>query len=154
MVGPVGEGVNLDEQFGGLHVRQTAKEPVVLGAQMRVEVVCAHWAQVQPAVRVEPYVGVGLVELGFQFVEVAFQLGLQICQAISEAGRGPGACQGVGADVRPPLGWDQVGGGVGVSARSLHPDLAGAQGALQDEQESQFPVVPVVGGLAGGAGGV
>jgi hypothetical protein len=109
---------------------------------------------VQHAVVVEPDVRVGLAELGFQLVEMAFQLRLQSGEAVGEAGRGPGAHQGVRADVLPPLGWDQVGGRVGVPAGPFHPDLTGAQGALQGEQDGQFPVVPVLGGLAGRVGGV
>jgi len=42
---------------------------------------------VQHAVVVEPDVRVGLAELGFQLVEVAFQLRLQSGEAVGEAGR-------------------------------------------------------------------
>jgi hypothetical protein len=56
----------------------------------------------------------------------------------------------LGALRRPRLRGDQVGGWVGVAARSRHVHIPAAQRVTQAQQHAQLPVVPVGGTVADG----
>jgi hypothetical protein len=76
-------------------------------------------------------------------IEVARDVSVDHGEALSERAGHLGAGECFFSLRGPVLDGDEVGGGVGVAARSLDPDLPGAQRTPQREQDAQLAVVLV-----------
>ena len=154
MTRPVDFAVGLDQQLCQRHDREPSQDAVALNDDRRIDDLGGERAQVQLAGVIKPDRPVRVIEQHLELVEVAGHLRLDLSQALGERGGLAGQLQQIGPVALPHLGWDQVGSRVGVAAGAFHPDLAGAQSALEREQHTQLPIVleqVLVPGLAGGA---
>jgi hypothetical protein len=85
-----------------------------------------------------------------ELTEGGVQLGVHAGQRLGREGRDADQRAELGALRRPRLRGDQVGGWVGVAARSRHVHIPAAQRVTQAQQHAQLPVVPVGGTVADG----
>lgn len=144
-VGEVGQElalpVDLDEQLGQRHDRQARHDRVPLGEDRRVQDFGAEGLEVELAVRVEAGRAVGFHQHRLEVIEVAMGLSVDGGEPLGDGGRHARELQDLGALGRPCLERNEVGGGVGVAPRTLHPELTRAQACPEGEEDAQLPAV-------------